>query len=53
MNFGLLQHLNFSQRRDITNNNNQTITTIDANNDNTNNSNSSTVNDIPDKTKSQ
>ena len=52
MNCGLLQHLNFSQRRDITNNNNQT-TTIDANNDNTNNSNSSTVNDIPDKTKSQ
>ena len=53
MNCGLLQHLNFSWRRNITNNDNQTITTIDANNDNTNNSNNSIINDISDKTKSQ
>ena len=51
-NRGLLQHLNFCRRRNITSNGNQTITR-DGNNDNTSNSNNSNGNDIPDKIESQ
>ena len=52
-NRGLLQHLNFCRRRNITSNGNQTITTRDDNSDNTSNSNNSNGNDIPDKIESQ
>ena len=52
-NRGLLQHLNFCRRRNITNNGNQTIATNDDNNDNTSNSNNTNGNDIPDKIQSQ
>ena len=51
---GLLQHLNFCRRRNVTSNGNQTITsTNDHNNDNTSNSNNSNGNDIPFKIESQ
>ena len=46
-------HLNFCERRSITNNSNQTITTNDGNNDNTSNSSNSNGNDVSDKTESQ
>ena len=52
-NRGLLHHLNFCRKRNITNNSNQTITTNDDNNDNTSNSNNSNGNDIPEKNESQ
>ena len=52
-NCGLLQHLNFCRRRNITSNGNQTITTNGDNNDNTSNSNNSNDNYIPDKIESQ
>ena len=52
-NRGLLQHLNFCQRRNITSNGNQIITVNDGNNDNIINSNNSNGNDIPDKTECQ
>ena len=49
-NRGLLQHLNFLRRRNITSNGNQTTTN---NNNNTSNSNNSNGNDIPNKIESQ
>ena len=52
-NSGLLQHLNFCGRRNITSNGNQTITKNDDNNDKTSNSNNSNSNNIPDKIESQ
>ena len=52
-NRGLLHHLNFCRKRNITNNSNQTITTNDDNSDNTSNSNNSNGNDIPEKNESQ
>ena len=42
---GLLQHLNFCQRRNRTNKRNQTIATGNDNNDNTSNNNNSNDND--------
>ena len=47
-NRGLLQHLNYCRRRNITNNSYQTITTKNDNNGNISNSNNSNGNDIPD-----
>ena len=53
-NRGLLQHLHFCRRRNMTNNSNQTMTTAnDDNNANTSNSNNSNGNDIPGKIESQ
>ena len=51
---GLLQHLNVCQRRNMTNNSNQTMTAAnDDNNDNISNSNNRNGNDIPDNIESQ
>ena len=53
-NRGLLQHLNFCRRRNMTNNINQTMATAnDDSNANTSNSNKSNGNDIPVKIESQ
>ena len=52
-NSGLLQHLNFCRRKNITSNGNQTITKNDDNNDKTSNSNNSNGNNILDKIESQ
>ena len=47
-NRGLLQHLGFCRRRNMTSNGNQTVTTAnDDNNDNTSSSNNSNGDDIP------
>ena len=53
MNRGLLQHLNFCRRRNMTSNGNQTTIANGGNNDNTRNGNYSDDNDIPNKIESQ